>query len=46
MDHGYGNWATVQSVRNGSRPALIDQTSGAVTTYRSLGSRTTSGGSA
>ena len=40
MDHGYGNWATVQSVRNGSRPALIDETSGAVTTYRDLDART------
>jgi len=40
MDHGFGNWATVQSLRNGTRAALIDETSGAVTTYRDLDVRT------
>ncbi|MDN5794774.1 MAG: long-chain fatty acid--CoA ligase [Intrasporangium sp.] len=40
MDHGYGNWVTVQSVRNGDRAALIDATSGAVTTYRDLDAST------
>lgn len=40
MDQGFGNWATIQSVRNGGRPALIDETTGAVTTYRELESRT------
>lgn len=40
MDHGFGNWVSVQGARNGGRTALIDATSGAATTYRELDART------
>ena len=40
MDHGYGDWPTIQALRNPTRTAFVDATSGAATTYAQFEERT------
>ncbi len=40
MDNGFGNWVTVQALRNGGRTALVDDIGGRELTYRELEGRT------
>lgn len=40
MDQGFGNWVTMQALRNGGRVALIDDIGGRETSYRELEERT------
>jgi len=40
MDLGFGNWPTLQALRNGSRTAFIDAETGAALTHRDLDLRT------
>lgn len=40
MDSGFGNWPTIHALRNASRVAFVDASTGATTTFRELESRT------
>jgi len=40
MDLGFGNWPTLQALRNGDRTAFIDAETGAALTHRDLDRRT------
>lgn len=40
MDLGFGNWPTIQALRNAGRPAFIDADTGDVLSYRDLEART------
>lgn len=42
MDLGFGSWPTIHALRNPERPAFVDASTGAVTTFRSLEDRTNS----
>ncbi|CCH78215.1 AMP-dependent synthetase and ligase [Nostocoides japonicum T1-X7] len=40
MDHGFGNWPTIQAARNGDRTAYIDGAGGPQSTWREVEERT------
>src|SRR5665647_164949 len=40
MDSGFGNWPTIHALRNASRVAFVDASTGSTTTFRELESRT------
>lgn len=40
MDHGFGQWATIQALRNADRVAYVDGVGGAETTFARLEDRT------
>lgn len=40
MDHGFGQWATIQALRNADRVAYVDGVGGAETTFARLEERT------